>query len=69
MSEVCLDEAVNRKKAVNEASFHDLDSLRNVAAEAIDSCAAELGNVSNDIWSHPELSYQVVHIDLTCMFM
>lgn len=60
MNGKCFCQAVKGKKTVNEVSFHhDLDSLRTAASTAIDSFAAELGKISHDIWSNPELSYQV----------
>lgn len=60
MSQKCNGEAVKRITSADEAFYHDLDWLRKVASDSIDTNAAELGNISKEIWSHPELSYQVL---------
>ena len=62
MSQKCNGERVKGITAVNEVSYHDLDWLRKVVSDSIETNAAELGNISKDIWSHPELSYQVLTV-------
>ena len=36
----------------------DSKHLKKIACEAIDQVATDLNSLSDDIWSHPELSFQ-----------
>ena len=48
----------------------DSKHLKKIACEAIDQVATDLNSLSDDIWSHPELSFQEKYShDAICSFL
>ena len=46
------------------------DNFKNIVSHAIEEAAADLNQLSQQIWSHPELNYQEYHAhDTLCEFL